>query len=125
MNVSIFNAPKSIVISFIKHVAIRPSSFLKIVIIFVGSVFLGSALPILLVEISQRLQTIALGFEFFSIVPPRGLALLIPAAMAGVTVACLFVEAVCLGYTNSTLYQMIEGGNPSIDNDLFYFFLRG
>jgi sterol desaturase/sphingolipid hydroxylase (fatty acid hydroxylase superfamily) len=51
-------------------------------------------------------------------------AIFIPAGMASVTLFCLVLEAIALGYDKSSARKILLNESPSVRTDLFYTFLR-
>lgn len=48
----------------------------------------------------------------------------LPLGMVFVTVASLGIEAIGLGYRDSTIHRILTNASPSVRTDLFYFLLR-
>ena len=51
-------------------------------------------------------------------------AVYLPAGMAAITAACVALEAVLLGYKDSTLKRVVRNDTVSVRTDLFYLLLR-
>lgn len=91
--------------------------------IVTAALAVGTAAPLALALLAGQRPEVrdALGLFGIEIAPS---AFLLPLGMAGITLACLAVEAVFLGARDSTLHRMLENRTPSIRTDLFYFVLR-
>ncbi len=110
--------------SFSEHVQLRRQGLINFIAILLGSAAAGTALPWLMFFAGPYVDALQPIYAFLGIKAPGLYVLLFPAAMIGVAVICLIAEAVGIGYRDSTLFQVIEGQNRSVSNDLFYMFLR-
>jgi len=111
-------------IGFSDHIALHKRSVLRFAGILAAALIVGTGLPWLMFFGGPYVETLQPMYAFLGIKAPGIHVLLFPTAMVGVAVICLIVEAIGLGYRESTLYQVIEGRNASVQNDLFYLFLR-
>jgi|GEM_PF-1903610 len=109
---------------FTQHAAKNSRRLLNFITILVTAIFVGTALPLLLISGAQHVESINELYSLIGIQAPGLLVLLFPSAMVAVTLSCLTFEAIGLGYYRSTLFQVIEGNNASVRNDVFYLFLR-
>lgn len=109
---------------FSAHISHRKQDFVKLIGILTGSIAVGTALPWLMFFGGPYVEALQPAYAFLGIKTPGLHILLFPAAMVGVAIFCLMIEAIGLGYSDSTLFQIIEGRNASVKNDLFYLFLR-
>ncbi|MBO6520600.1 MAG: sterol desaturase family protein [Rhodospirillales bacterium] len=109
---------------FAEHVQLRKRGLLNFIGVLAASLIVGTALPWLMFFGGPYVDTLAPVYEFLGIKTPGMHVLLFPTAMVGVAVICLVVEAIGLGYRDSTLFLVIEGDNRSVRSDLFYLFLR-
>lgn len=111
-------------VSLRQHIGQNRRGVINSLALVLVSVALGTILPWALFFGGEYVRALNPIYGFFSISAPSPIVLLFPTAMAGVTAACLGIEAFCVGYAESSLYQIIDGGSASIRNDMFYFFLR-
>lgn len=109
---------------FTEHVQHHKRSLANFIGVLAAAVIVGTILPWLMFFGGPYVGALAPVYGFLGVKAPDLHVLLFPVAMVGVAVICLGIEAVGLGYKNSTLYQIIEGDNRSVRNDLFYLFLR-
>lgn len=84
---------------------------------------LGVGAPFLVLYLGERIAGVgaflrAIGIAFDSSI------IFLPLGMTFVTVASLIIEAVGLGYRESTLRRILVNQSPSVRTDLFYFLLR-
>jgi len=106
------------------HAASNRKGLAKAMAVLFISVGLGVALPLSIDWAAANLAEFQAIAQFLGVHGFKETAVLIPIAMAGVTIACLFFESIVLGYRNSTLFQVIDDTNASVRSDLFYFFIR-
>lgn len=109
---------------FTQHATTNSRGLLKFIAVLLSAIFVGTALPWLIIYGAQHVDLINDLYSFIGIQTPGFLMLLFPSAMVAVALTCLAFEAIGLGYHRSTLFQVIEGNNASVRNDVFYLFLR-
>lgn len=109
---------------FTQHATNNSRGLLNFIAILLTAILIGTALPWLLIYGAQYVDSINALYAFIGIQTPGNLVLLFPSAMVAVALTCLVIEMIGLGYQRSTLFQIIEGNNASVRNDVFFLFLR-
>jgi sterol desaturase/sphingolipid hydroxylase (fatty acid hydroxylase superfamily) len=108
---------------FVEDVRDRPALALGLAGLVLAALAAGTAAPLALAQASRKYPPFAetltaLGIEL------EPSAFLLPAGMVAVTLCCLAIEAIGLGYRDSTLHRLLAAISPTLRTDLFYFALR-
>ena len=109
--------------TFFNDLKDRKTFFTKLTGMTVAALALGMAFPFIFAFIAEKAPLLApiLKVEGTEL---GATAVLVPVGMLAITLACVVLEAMLLGYENSTMKRVLAGDSASIRTDFLYLLLR-
>jgi len=109
--------------TFLNDLNHRKSFFAKLTAMTVAALALGMAFPFIFALIADKAPFLAPILKVEGTELGAGVVLL-PAGMLFLTLACVVLEALLLGYENSTLKRVLADDSASVKTDFLYLLLR-
>jgi len=109
--------------TFLNHLNQRKTFFAKLCAMTVAALALGMAFPFIFALIADKAPFLAPVLKVEGAELGPGVVLL-PLGMLLLSLSCVVLEALLLGYEQSTLKRVLTDDSPSVKTDFLYLLLR-